>query len=432
MRELCGSQSAFEPAKRGTHQASLFSSSLTFNADMVGPSPKSARVTLNDFVKDMIFDGLVNDLVTPAPPKKSDDISKFIGNVYLDCIIDDSSEHSAPLILLSLEKIIDEIREQDFFVTNSVRMFSVKIGLLKEVLFQFSKLWLKHIESQNMAFELISAKITMWTRNITGRIEGIGAENPLVNNYKKFKLKFKMECETVKKHSETIKSECQHIMRECHPGNSSTFYATINEVMESHYNQYGGALSQIFHILQHSVSPAELIYSEKTSTSKLNLFMCEFMLCDAMRYYDQAVREDFAGLRTLLEGYIKMLQNINEYSQIMLADVKKLINDYPKLDSEEIIHGFKLFFDLQQVELSTLIDTSNELPKSLTQVIKNKIKTPMDHDNVIYQFFRDYSPLYTKHTHLIRHRMECSTVATKRKCILMLDVVSTNASCSIT
>jgi hypothetical protein len=355
-----------------------------------------------------------------TPPTKSDDIKKFIGNIYLEKEQFDRIEDEKPLAILKHPELLAAIREQDFQIGNYYRTFETKFRCLRAVLLQYIKALDNLALTIEVKFDGIAEKIKKWNRGVAHDIEPFGASNPRVAAFRKFKVQFAADSENLLDLVSKLRKECKHVSSSYDMKNTIGFYSVISEALAASFNQYTSAFTKSLERSEKLDKP-NIQMSLKTASPKLNLWLAEYTLTSLIFHIDRIVRKDQRDLSTLFEAIKNKIKFVTVGTNCALNDLKDLIKQNPALDITKIIAGFEAISNLEQLSQNIYLDLSL-FPEELLELMKKKVTGKVNHEGLVDKFFIDYEIKYTKHTLLIRHCMECSTVGTNKKCLLLLDV----------
>ena len=358
---------------------------------------------------------------------KSDDISKFIGNVYLDCRIGPTRGDVSEVFLSSKRVFIDSIREQDFQLSNYYRKFNFSLCCLKQIIV----IILRHVSDKVMKTEsrlnTCISNIRHYHTELRLKLSKVlSFDNEVLKSLVMYEEEFDLLAEEVSNKLSAIKVYCDNAIQNY---NEPGFYATINEVLVSYYNQFTKILSQILSILTETdIYTMNTKLNEYFSDPTKNMCLAENRAVACMQCIVQSLRRQVKTTLTKIEVFQIIRQKVAKDVQSKFDRMKLVLMD-PRICKETDIHEdfMKLAMaiqELQKCELGLAIESSlgpsltNYLIRHTTEYgVQEKGSVPLIRDFIESLVFK-----YTKHTHLIRHRMECSTVGTNKPCLLLLDV----------
>ena len=398
---------------KGRKTENILAASMSFK-DIV-PRRITSQMALLQFANDY------QPTEQPSPPNKSDDIKKFIGNVYLEKEQFDKFADDKPLSLLSGKDVRDSIREQDFSVSNYYRTFYTRFDCLREVLLLYSRLLNKQVSHiREVMTNSLSTKIKDWTKTVSRVIEKASQTNTTVSSFKHFKVQLYAQLENFDDLINKLLDDCRRINTQYDNRNAESFYTVMTDALATCYNQYTAAYTSIMQLVVKTDASDPRMFSF-TSDSKYNVCRAEFVLLYAMQLLDNTVRKEQSNLSELYTAMVTLLKHLAMTTGQKVVDLKTMLLLENKLDSNDIVKGFSNIFDLEQLCVNSHIDISL-FPGSLVDLLKKKVSSRSNDEALIDRFFLDYTIKYTKHSLLIRHRIECSTVGTNKRCILLLDV----------
>jgi hypothetical protein len=220
-----------------------------------------------------------------------------------------------------------------------------------------------------------------------------------------------------------IKSYCFEAINNFGKGG---FYSVISEALAANFNQYKKVMSQVIEILQES--DLRKLNGEFTAFCKVSWHsMCvnEYKVLTGMQMLVASLRRDVTTVLTMLDQFVHLKSRILDNAVVMLNQIKMLMLRASNLKIDnEIVNLFIAIDQLKKCDIALELGDSLDRPYFDFMARNSKIPNPgtRPEQEVVEQFFMHYRFKYTKHTLLIRHCMECSTVGTNKKCLLLLDV----------